>query len=149
MQRSLLQRRCTELVAAKKFTELLQIANPFEPQSEFQLLSPKLSAMPTDTASKVATWSDLVFSKLVMDWLARGENGTQELLDFSRMAYRRLQTVSPIDLDQQTAKEFGDQKVVFRSIMALLCPSYDMEFQACCREVNNKKKNGWGALQRS
>ena len=134
MKQDLVQRRSNELVAAGKFKELLAVTNPFEEVSTFQPASPKLSAMPIDIRSKVATRSEIVFSTLVVDWVLQGSAGSKELFQFCHLALDALSCVSAVNLDQHIVKDFGDQKVIFRAIIALLTPSWSTDGQApSCR----------------
>ena len=130
MQQDLVQRRANELVRSSNYQALLSVLNPFEEEGAFVPKEPRLSQMSIDMMSKVATWSKIVFATLVVDWLLLGEPGSKDLLPFSKLALQTLSTVSAVDLEQAVAKEFGDQKLIFRAIIALLTPSWSLDGQA-------------------
>ena len=130
MKQDLVQRKSNEMVAAGDFKQLLAVTNPFEEQTAFDPAAPKLSSMPIDIRHKVSTWSEIVFSTLVVDWLLQGSSASKELFLFCQLAMETLSLVSPVDLDRHIARDFGDQKVIFRAIIALLTPSWSTDGQA-------------------
>ena len=110
MKQLLVQRRCNELVAAGNHGELLAVINPFEEQDTFVSTAPKLSAIDIDTRSKLATWSEVIFSGLLVDWILLGFYGSKDIFQFCKLALERLSHISAVDLESHVAKEFGDQK---------------------------------------
>ena len=157
MKQDLVQRRSNEMMQSGRYKELLEVTNPFQEAAPFDSASPKLSAMPIDMQRKVSTWSEVVFSILVVDWLLRGSEGAGELFEFCKLTLHSLSSVSAVDLEAPIAKEFGEQKVIFRAILALLTPSWSSDGQVafffCVLEHDSRhRKQGsvpeclWGVL---
>ena len=130
MMKDLVRRRSEELVKAEKWQELLQATVPFNEPSAFDPLNPVLSSLPCDTKSKVMNWAGLIFQRLMVDWIKLGQAGSGRVLTFSKLGLDALNQVQLMDVDAGPAKECGEEKVVFRALIAVLTVGYKTTFQA-------------------
>ena len=129
MQKTLVKRRCEKLLKDCAYCELLVATNPFLEDGPFDMLQPALSGIAVPTSSKVSTWADVIFKTVLLGLIAEGELASAKVRDFCLLALKALSEVSAMDLEAGVAREFGEEKCIFRACLALLCPTWDVEGQ--------------------
>ena len=85
---------------------LLDCMNPFVAGSgeaaSFNFRKPTLSAISCDQRDKLDYYNKMVFEKLVLDMMKAGSEKAEQLLDFAKMAAKKLDEV---DLVEHTLRQ--------------------------------------------
>ena len=71
----------------------------------------------------------MVFEKVVLDMMKAGAEKSEQLLDFARMAARKLDEVDLVELCSVGVKELNEHLAVWRCLIALLSDSVNVSLQ--------------------
>ena len=129
IKRDLLRRHTGGLVKAGFWEELIAVVNPFAPSDAFDATRPTVAASEETMEGRLKAYGSLVIDSLMTDWLAQGEAGAGQVLQFAKLAQDAFEKVDCIDLDIAYSRDFGEQVTIFRACKALLENTVSTEHQ--------------------
>ena len=145
-QRSLLERKCVQLVEQEDFKGVLHTMSPWVAEEPFDPLNPCLAGVEAERTKKIITHGEVVFEKMLVDLLNLGEPGAPRVLEFSKTALELYMEVDTLEMDLPTAKEFSDQIVAWQCLLALLDDPLDDQYQAWPSILGSVPVGSWGGL---
>eukprot|EP00971_Amphidinium_carterae_P296705 5894053-Amphidinium_carterae.4 len=134
IQSQLLYRRSMQLLAEKKYPQLLTCINAFTETTTFDPFCPCLSGVESSNVEqRLSTFREMVVEKLLLSLIKKGAAGASEVCTVAKLVMGLLAQVDLVALDDAAHKEYREQRVVWRTLIALAEDSPELDYQVFAR----------------
>eukprot|EP00971_Amphidinium_carterae_P352966 6492782-Amphidinium_carterae.4 len=138
IKKKILERKVEQLFPAKDWAGFMFAVNPFS-NASWDHYKPVVGALETSEASKLSTFENLFFTKVLKPLLQKGDAGLEEVTAVVQQTMAAMDDVDPIELSTMAAAARSNIIAACDTIQALMDDKLDTSKQAR-EELQNLKE---------